>query len=150
MLPSTAPPAAGPDVVRTSYSSGGLARVDEAAGTIQRLDLPDAVYQWAESAADELPVGSRQAAASCTGRSRGATSPTVNWSASAPGPGPPDDRDDEPRATAWFTAERMAVIELGGSKCLPVALHVSLDRGDTWQRIPVTEDTMDDVLEQLG
>ena len=44
----------------------------------------------------------------------------------------------------------MAVIELGGSKCLPVALHVSLDRGDTWQRIPVTEDTMYDMLERLG
>ena len=30
MLPSTAPPAAGPDVVRTTYSSsGGLARVDD-------------------------------------------------------------------------------------------------------------------------
>ena len=58
MLPSTAPPAAGPDVVRTTYSSsGGLARVDEAAGTIQRLDVPDAVYQWAESAADELLWG---------------------------------------------------------------------------------------------
>ena len=58
MLPSTAPPAAGPDVVRTTdSSSGGLARVDEAAGTIQRLDLPDAVYQWAESAADELLWG---------------------------------------------------------------------------------------------
>ncbi len=51
---------------------------------------------------------------------------------------------------AWFTAERMAVTELGGSKGLPVALHVSLDRGDTWQRIPVTEDnTVDDVFAQL-
>ena len=57
---------------------------------------------------------------------------------------------DAPRATSWFTAERMAVIELGGNKFLPVALHVSLDRGDTWQRIPVTEDTMYDMLERLG
>ncbi len=31
-----------------------------------------------------------------------------------------------------------------------MALHVSLDLGDTWQRIPVTEDnTVDDVLAQL-
>ena len=44
----------------------------------------------------------------------------------------------------------MALIELGGRKFLPVALHVSLDRGATWQRIPVTGDTMYDVLEQLG
>ncbi len=149
MLPSTAPPAAGPDVVRTTFSSGGLARVDEAAGTIQRLDVPDAVYQWAESAADELLWG---LANGCV----------VYWQ--EPGGDfaqrelecevvqDPDPLmiDDVPRATSWFTAERMALIELGGRKFLPVALHVSLDRGDTWQRIPVTEDTMYDVLEQLG
>ena len=58
--------------------------------------------------------------------------------------------DDGPRTTAWFTAERIAVTELGGSKGLPVALHVSLDRGATWQRFPVTEDTVDGVLDQLG
>ena len=68
----------------------------------------------------------------------------------APGPDPLLIDVDAPRATSWFTAERMAVIELGGNKFLPVALHVSLDRGDTWQRIPVTEDTMYDMLERLG
>ena len=31
---------------------------------------------------------------------------------------------------------------------LPVALHVSLDCGATWRRIPVTEDTMGEVLAQ--
>ena len=149
MLPTTAPPAAGPGVVRTNFSSSALARVDDTAGTIQPLDLPDAAFvQWAELAADELLWG---VAEGCV----------VYWQ--QPG-GDFDHRELEckapdqdplmidynPRATSWFTADRMALIELGGSKFLPVALHVSLDRGDTWQRIPVTEDTMYDVLEQLG
>ena len=44
----------------------------------------------------------------------------------------------------------MAALELGGSKSLPVALHVSLDGGANWRRIPVTEDTVDAVRDQLG
>ena len=152
MLPSTAPPAAGPDMVRTSSGATfgprpGLSRVDDAAGTIQRLDLPAAVYQWAESAADELLWGVarrlRRVLAAAGRRLRpprpGLQVPVPDLSID----------DDDPRPAAWFTAERMAVTELGGSKGLPVALHVSLDRGDTWQRIPVTEDTVDDVLARL-
>ena len=162
LLPSAAPPAPGPDVVRTSFLLGGrapvgdsfefagLARVDEAAGTIQRLDLPDAVFTWADSAADELLWG--------VGEDGGCV---VYWQ--QPG-GEFAHRELDCRSSfpvlqiagddflpaAWFTAERMAVIELGGSKGHPVALHVSLDRGDTWQRIPVTEDnTVDEVLAQL-
>ena len=152
MLPTTAPAAAGPDLVRTSaMSAAGLARVDDTAGTIQRLDLPDAVYSWARVGGGRAAVGSRRTAASCTGSNRAATSPTVTWTA-----GPrshPATRScgstTNPRAAAWFTAERMAVTELGGSEYLPVALHVSLDRGATWQRIPVTEDnTVEEVLAQ--
>lgn len=148
MLPSTAPAAAGPDVVRTTWlGSTGLARLDEAAGTIQRLDLPaDPLIDWAESAADKLLWG---VAYGCV----------VYWQ--QPGGDfahrdldcrfPADlSFDDDPRLAAWFTAERLAVIELGGRKSLPVALHVSMDSADTWQRIPVTEDTMYEVLEQLG
>ena len=146
MLPSTAPAAAGPDVVRTSNMSAGLSRVDDAAGTIQRLDLPDAVFQWAESASDELLWG---VANGCV----------VYWQ--QPG-GDFAHRDLECRSqptdlfidvslqpAAWFTAERMAVTEVGGSKGDPVALHVSLDRGATWRRIPVTVDTVDEVFAQL-
>ena len=147
MLPSTAPAAAGPNVVRTSARSAGLARVDEAAGTIQRLDLPDAVFFWAQSAADELLWGIangcvvywQQPGGDFTHRDLDCRSPLPDLGI-----------DDGPRATAWFTAERIAVTELGGSKGLPVALHVSLDRGATWQRFPVTEDTVDGVLDQLG
>jgi hypothetical protein len=162
MLPSAAPPAPGPDVVRTSFLVGGrapvgdsfefagLALVDDTAGTIQRLDLPDAVFTWADSAADELLWGVgedggcvaywQQPAGEFAHRELDcrSSSPVLQIAG-----------DDFLPAT-WFTAERMAVIELGGSKFSPVALHVSLDRGDTWQRIPVTEDTMNDVLEQLG
>jgi hypothetical protein len=147
MLPTTAPPAAGP-VVQTTYSSGGLARVDETAGTIQRLDLPDAVSDWAESAADELLWG---AAENCVvyWQQPGGNFAHRQLECQAPDQDPLM-IDYVPRATAWFTADRMALIELGGSRFLPVALHVSLDRGDTWQRIPVTGDTMYDVLEQLG
>ena len=145
MLPSTAPAAAGPDVVRFSSRSEDLARVDEAAGTIQRLDLPPQVHAWAQSATDKLLWG---VANGCV------------LYLQLPGGGfgyrelPCRSRfpdlwiDDGSRTAAWFTAERIAVTELGGSKSLPVALHVSLDRGDTWQRIPVTEDTMDEVLAQ--
>lgn len=156
MLPSAAPAAPGPDVVRHTWLSNGLARVDEAAGTIQRLDLPDGVIvhggrglvAWAESATDKLLWGVdlngcvvywQQPSGDFAHRDLECRSPLPNLFI-----------DDNPRVTAWFTAERMAVTELGGSKGLPVALHVSLDRGTTWQRIPVTEHTMYDVLEQLG
>lgn len=162
LLPTTAPPAPGPDVVRTSFLAGGwmrvgdsfefagLARVDEAAGTIQYLDLPDSVFGWADSAADELlwgvgedgdclvywqrPGGEfARAELDCT-----SSFPVLQIAG------------DDFLPAAWFTAERMAVIERGGSKGLPVAVHVSLNRGDTWQRIPVTEDnTVDDVFAQL-
>ena len=162
LLPSVAPPAPGPDVVRTSFLSGGrarvgasfefagLARVDEAAGTIQRLDLPDAVFGWSDSAADELLWG--------VGEDGGCV---VYWQQPR---GEFAHRELDCRSSfavlqiagddflpaAWFTAERMAVIELGGGQGRAVALHVSLDLGDTWQRIPVTEDnTVDDVLAQL-
>ncbi|MET0523742.1 MAG: hypothetical protein ABWZ91_03010 [Nocardioides sp.] len=150
MLPTTAPPTAGPDVVRTTISSDGLARVDDTAGTIQPLDLPDAVFvQWAESAADELLWG--VAAEDCVvyWQQPGGDFAHRELECKAPDQDPLM-IDYNPRATSWFTADRMALIELGGSKFLPVALHVSLDRGVTWQRIPVTEDTMYDVLEQLG
>ena len=144
LLPSTAPAAPGPNVVRTSHSPARLARVDDAAGTIQRLDLPTQVISWAESATDQLLWG---VANGCV----------VYWQ--QPG-GDFAHRDLDCRSesdlmlyseapfAAWFTAERMAALELGGSKGLPVALHVSLDRGATWRRIPVTEDTMDEVLSQ--
>ena len=149
MLPTPAPPAPGPDVVRTTWSSGGLARVDDTAGTIQRLDLPDEVFVgWAEWTADELLWG---VAENCVvyWQQPGGNFAHRQLECKAP------DRDplmidDTPRANSWYTAERMALIELGGSKFDSVALHVSLDRGDTWQRIPVTGDTMYDVLEQLG
>ena len=111
MFPSTAPAAAGPDIVRTSNVAPGLSRVDEAAGTIQRLDLPAAVYQWAESAADELLWGVANGCVVYWQRPGGdfaqrdldCTSPDLSI-------------DDSPRSAAWFTAERMAVTELGGSE----------------------------------
>ena len=150
MLPTTAPAAAGPDLVRISAMSAELARVNDTAGTIQRLNLPDAVHSWAEMAADQLLWGVaddcvvywQQPGGDFTHRDldcRAEESPgnPVLWI------------DDEPRAAAWFTAERMAVAEMGGPDYSPVALHVSLDRGATWQRIPVTEDnTMEEVLAQ--
>jgi len=149
MLPTTAPPAAEPDVVRTTFSSDGLARVDDTAGTIQRLDLPDEVFvRWAESAADELLWG---VAEDCVvyWQQPGGEFAHRELECKAPDQGSLM-IDYNPRATSWFTTDRMAVIELGGRKRLPVALHVSLDRGDTWQRIPVTDDTMYDRLERLG
>ena len=147
MLPTTAQAGAGPDVVRTSAVSAGLARVDQAAGTIQRLDLPDAVFGWAESATDELLWGIangcvvywQQPSGDFAHRALDCRSPTADL-----------DIDRGPRARAWFTAERMAVTEMGGSKGLPMALHVSLDRGTSWRRIRVTEDTVDAVRDQLG
>jgi hypothetical protein len=147
-LPSTAPAAPGPDVVRTSSPSPRLARVDDAAGTIQHLDLPDAVY-WAQSAADELLWGVgvadgcvvywQQPGGDFAHRALDCRSPLAGLMAYS---------GFEP--AAWMTAERMAVVEYGGGKGLAVALHVSLNRGETWQRIPVTEDnTVDDVFAQL-
>jgi hypothetical protein len=131
-------------VVRNSFRSARLARVDDAAGTIQQLDLPTQVDWWAETASDELLWG---VANGCV----------VYWQ--QPG-GDFAHRDldcrpesemmlySEPPFAARFTAKRMAALELGGTKGLPVALHVTLDRGATWRRIPVTEDTINEVLAQ--
>ena len=104
MLPSTAPPAAGPDVVRTTFSSGGLARVDEAAGTIQRLDLPDAVFVGGGLGGRRAVVGSRRGLrrvlAGASGRLRHREL-ECNVHADQD---PLMIDDDEPRATSWFTA----------------------------------------------
>ena len=60
MLPSTAPAAPGPDLVRTSAMSAGLARVDDTAGTIQRLDLPDAGPRLGRDGGGRAAVGSHR------------------------------------------------------------------------------------------
>ena len=108
MLPTTAPAAAGPDLVRISAMSAELARVNDTAGTIQRLDLPAAVHKLGRDGggptavggiADDCVVYWQQPGGDFAHRDldcRAEESPgnPVLWI------------DDEPRAAAWFTAER--------------------------------------------
>ena len=106
MLPSTAPAAPGPDLVRTSGISTGLARVDETAGIIQRLDLPDSVIQWAETAADELLWGVADGCVVYWQQPGGDFAHRDLDCRAEESPGNPVLWiDGEPRAAAWFTAD---------------------------------------------
>ena len=142
-LPTTAPAAPGPDLVATHGEMAALARVDATAGTIQGLDLPAQVFGWATSAADDLLWG---VANGCVVYWQQPSGDFAHRDLDCRSPIPDLDIDRGPRAAAWFTAERMSVTELGDR----MALHVSLDGGANWRRIPVTEDTVDAVRDQLG
>ena len=80
MLPTTAAPAPGPDVVRTTYSSaawrGSTTRPGPSSASTCRTRSTTG-----RSRRPTTSCGESRAAAPCTGRGLGATSPTASWSA---------------------------------------------------------------------
>lgn len=153
-LPDPAPAVPGPGVVvvdisnRRMAGSDSLYLVDDAARTIQRLDAPDEVRYWGPNV-DEFLWG---VTAGCQ----------VFWATA----GTFEERqlpcsdgldfsygiyaDEFP--PGWLQPGRMAFVERSdGRQRNQNFVHVSLDGGATWQRIPKKDGaTIADVLQPLG
>jgi hypothetical protein len=153
-LPDLAPAAPGPGVVvvdtsdRVMAGSDDLYLVDDAAGTIQGLDAPAQVRYWGPNV-DEFLWGVTD---DC--RVYWATAGTFNERRLDCADGGDFSygiyADELP--PGWLRPGRMVAGEQAdGRREDQNFLHVSLDSGATWQRIPIgSEDTIAGVLRRLG
>lgn len=168
-LSDLAPAIPGPDVLliqnldvyrRGSVGADGPEEppylVDDRAGTLQRLDVPEEIKWWGPNVDEFLwggngcrviwqqPDGSFDHHDEDCQFPVGHTDPGLNW-----GDGFAD----------WLEPGRMALVEWGESGG-PLVVHASLDRGATWDRIEVAQrdwgdttgviaDALADVMRQL-
>lgn len=164
-----APAAPGPDVILIEdlavYRRGSFGPddplpqphlVDDDAGTLQRLDVPEEVRWWGVNVDEILwggngcravwqqPDGSFDHHDACSNPLVGHTDPEWNW----------------PGFADWLEPGRMALVEWGEDG-EPRVLHASLDRGATWSRIEIDdrasngslamiEAALADAVQQLG
>lgn len=154
MLVDPAPPFAGPGVIVIGdYRSWDLMDgvddvylVDDRAGTLRPLDVPDeAVRYWGPNVdeflwgvSDDCRVFWATAGTLEHRRLDCTNSLDFTW------------MHDDMFPAGWLRPGRMAVMEQSdpGKRMF---IHVSLDRGVTWQRIPVDNDhAVSDALRQLG
>ena len=139
----------GPDVILIdAYDGWGLDSgepyfIDDRAGTLRPLDVPKEVRYWGPNV-DEFLWGITEDcrlvwATNGTFEERRldcAGSRDYDWLEEFP-PG-------------WLQPGRMAVVEETDAPAAATFVHVSLDTGATWQRIPVTDgETVADVLQRL-
>lgn len=155
MVDDPAPAVAGPGVVMIDDFegwNGGMAGVehlyliDDRSGTLRPLDVPEEVRYWGPDP-DEFLWGVTD---DCQ----------VFWTASGEVQHRRLECSDGPGFTAiptassldgWARAGRMVVAELRDDRLEDqMFLHVSLDSGDHWQRIPVAgEEDIADALQRL-
>jgi hypothetical protein len=151
LVDGAAPAAPGPGVVAIPSSpiiagSDVLYAVDDRAGTIQRVDVPEAVRYWGPNSEEFL---------------WGVTDDCrVFWATASSRDFRPLDCSDQLTSTSmppadelpdgWLQPGRMVAEERFGPSDR-TAIHVSLDGGATWQRIPTSgENATADVLRGLG
>lgn len=121
--------------------------VDDRAGTIQQVGAPDAVRYWGPKPHEFLWGAGTDCRAfweadgrleehrlDCSDGFGGTYGPTA---------------DEYP--PGWLRPGRMAVGEWNGTPPREHFVHVSLDRGNTWRRLPVPRgETVTDVLARIG
>jgi hypothetical protein len=159
LLTGRAPAVPGPDVKLIQnldvYRSGMFGkdgpgwrpyRVDERAGTLQLLDVPEEIEWWGPNVDEFLwggngcrviwqqPDGGFDTHDTGCRKPDGHTDPGWNW--------------DDGYAD-WLEPGRMALVEWNNSGA-PLAVHASLDRGATWERVDIEDRVWDDTTEQIS